>query len=162
MGEEIGFVISRTSTIRTDMCWLSVNFVGAEIIPSLRANGSGKCPPDDRLREAIQNYKARLDCFVANAPRNDELSRLRLGLVAKIRLDRAVHLDGQRVAITIFRVARGNADPALAHAIFFDIGFLDALESDADVARQNIGVVIRALRIGRETVWQSIGHRFIL
>jgi hypothetical protein len=25
--------------------------------PSLRANGSGECPPDDRLHEAIQSYK---------------------------------------------------------------------------------------------------------
>src|SRR5437868_9653491 len=34
--------------------------------PSLRANGSGECPPDDRLREAIQSHKVRLDCFVAS------------------------------------------------------------------------------------------------
>jgi hypothetical protein len=32
----------------------------------LRANGSGECPPDDRLREAIQGHKERLDCFVAS------------------------------------------------------------------------------------------------
>src|SRR6202022_2203654 len=44
---------------------------------SLRANGSappgranarpmtGSAPPDDRLREAIQSRKERLDCFVA-------------------------------------------------------------------------------------------------
>jgi hypothetical protein len=39
----------------------------------LRANGSGECPPDDRLREAIQRGKAKLDCFVASAPRNDKV-----------------------------------------------------------------------------------------
>ena len=33
--------------------------------PSLRANGSGECPPDDRLREAIQFFQESLDCFVA-------------------------------------------------------------------------------------------------
>jgi hypothetical protein len=41
-------------------------------MPSLRANGSGECPPDDRLREAIQCDAGKLDCFVATAPRNDE------------------------------------------------------------------------------------------
>jgi len=34
--------------------------------PSLRANGSGECPPDDRFREAIQCREGRLDCFVAS------------------------------------------------------------------------------------------------
>jgi hypothetical protein len=32
--------------------------------PSLRANGSRECAPDDRLREAIHGA-AKLDCFVA-------------------------------------------------------------------------------------------------
>src|SRR5579864_2446515 len=40
--------------------------------PSLRVNGSDGCPPDDKLREAIQSHKERLDCFVASAPRKDE------------------------------------------------------------------------------------------
>ena len=31
----------------------------------MRANGSGECSPDDRLREAIQSHERRLDCFVA-------------------------------------------------------------------------------------------------
>jgi len=33
---------------------------------SLRANGSGECPPDDRLSEAIQDHEEKLDCFVAS------------------------------------------------------------------------------------------------
>src|SRR5580698_6803121 len=33
---------------------------------SLQANGSRERAPDDRLREAIQAYKRRLDCFVAS------------------------------------------------------------------------------------------------
>jgi hypothetical protein len=41
--------------------------------PSLRANGSRERAPDDRLSEAIHlAAKERMDCFVANAPRNDE------------------------------------------------------------------------------------------
>src|SRR5216684_7374116 len=40
--------------------------------PSSRANGSRKCAPDDRLREAIHNPVGQgMDCFVAYAPRND-------------------------------------------------------------------------------------------
>src|SRR6266446_10029584 len=35
--------------------------------PSLRANGSRECAPDDRLRAAIQsNHRTVLDCFVAS------------------------------------------------------------------------------------------------
>jgi len=43
-------------------------------VPSLRANGSRERAPDDRLREAIQipSWLKVLDCFVADAPRNDE------------------------------------------------------------------------------------------
>jgi hypothetical protein len=33
--------------------------------PSLRANGSRECAPDDRLREAIVRVRRFLDCFVA-------------------------------------------------------------------------------------------------
>src|SRR5579863_3626895 len=82
------------------------------------------------------------------------------GLVAKIRLDRAMHLDGERVAVAVPGVARGHAHPALADAILLDIGLLDALETDADVARKHLGIVIGAFRIGRETVRQSIGGGF--
>jgi hypothetical protein len=40
-------------------------------LPSLRANGSRECAPDDRLREAIPSPVEGVDCFVAYAPRND-------------------------------------------------------------------------------------------
>src|SRR6186713_2676827 len=71
-------------------------------------------------------------------------------LVAEIRLDRAVHLDRQRVAVAVLGIAGGDADPALADAVFLDIGLLDALEANADVAREDFGIVIRAVRIDRE------------
>src|SRR4051794_32415958 len=77
-------------------------------------------------------------------------------LIAKIWLDRAVHLDGQRVAVTVLGVAGGDAHPTLADAIFLDIGLLDALETNADIARQHLGIVVRAVRINRETVWQLV------
>src|ERR1700760_130574 len=79
-------------------------------------------------------------------------------LVPKIRLDRAVHFDRQRIAVTVLGIARGDADPAFADAIFLDIGFFDTLEADADVARQDALIVIGAARIDRQTVRK----RFIL
>jgi hypothetical protein len=45
--------------------------------PSLRANGSRECAPDDRLREAIHRAAKQVDCFVAIAP-----LRRRLAFVA--------------------------------------------------------------------------------
>ncbi len=38
-------------------------------IPSLRANGSGECPPDDRLREAIQSS---FDSWIASSLRSSQ------------------------------------------------------------------------------------------
>src|SRR5882672_5514719 len=66
------------------------------------------------------------------APRNDEKSGR--CLVPKIRFDRAVDLDGKRIAIAVLGRAGCDAHPALADAIFLDVGFLDALEADTDVA----------------------------
>ena len=43
----------------------------------LRANGSRECAPDDRLCEAIHlTACGGMDCFVARAPRNDEVGLL--------------------------------------------------------------------------------------
>src|SRR5579872_6885694 len=67
-----------------------------------------------------------------------------------------MHFDGQRVAVAILGIAGGDAYPALADAIFLDIGFLDALETNADVARQYRLIVIGALRIDREAVRQCL------
>jgi hypothetical protein len=48
---------------------------GMTMGPSLRANGSRECAPDDRIREAIHRAACSgMDCFVAVAPRNDETS----------------------------------------------------------------------------------------
>src|SRR6202035_6201057 len=49
-----------------------------------------------------------------------------------------------------------DADPALADAIFLDIGFLDALEANADIARKHRLIVVGAFRIGRQTIGQLV------
>src|SRR3954463_14837182 len=82
--------------------------------------------------------------------------------VPEIRLDRAVHLDCQLIAVAVLGGAGGHADPALADAIFLDVGLLDALEADADVARQNLRVVVRALWIDRQAVRQFVRSGLVL
>src|SRR6187455_3736739 len=95
------------------------------------------------------------------APRNDDQKTASGRFVAEIRLDRAMHLDRQRIAVAVLGVAGGDTDPALADAIFLDIGLLDALEANADVAREDLGIVIRAVRIDRKTVGKLVVHRFV-
>ena len=65
------------------------------------------------------------------------------------------------MAVAILGVAGGDADPALADAVFLDVGLLDALEADADVARKNLGVVIGAAWIGGEAIGQTVGGRSV-
>src|SRR5690242_5706766 len=67
-----------------------------------------------------------------------------------------MHLDCQGIAVAVLGVAGGDADLALAHAIFLDIGLLHALEADADVAREDLGVVIGAARIDAQAVRQRV------
>src|ERR1700722_15839667 len=123
MGDEIGFVISRTSTMRT-MVGGFQNCLLTESTPSLRAKRSN--PESQRKSGLLRRF----------APRNDEL----LGFIPKIRLDRTLNLQRQRIAVAILGVAGGHAHPAFADAILLDVGFLDALEANADVAREHIGV----------------------
>src|SRR5258708_5055840 len=73
MGEAIGFVTSRTSTIRTDMVldfreiW---NFLHRHCEPTGRANAR---PMTGSAKQSIASSQCGgMDCFVAIAPRNDE------------------------------------------------------------------------------------------
>src|SRR5580704_11690521 len=79
-------------------------------------------------------------------------------LRSEIRLDRAGKLDGQRIAVTVLALAGLDADPTFADAIFGDVGLLDALEAHADVALEDLGVVVRAARVGRQAIGQGVGH----
>ncbi len=81
-----------------------------------------------------------------------------LGL--EVRLDDALELDGERIALAVDRLADGDADPALAHAIFLDVGLLLAIELDADAALEQRLVVVRALGIGGQAVGERVGHGF--
>src|SRR5260370_36924028 len=138
--------------MRTDMAVLALRLV---------ARHGRACPGHPRsLAAAKEGVDARVK------PGHDEWLQSclgsRLSLVAEIRLDRAVNLDGQRIAVAVLGIPGGDAHPALADAIFLDIGLLDALEANADVARQHLLIVIGALRIGRQTVGQLVAHGLAL
>src|ERR1700709_721153 len=83
-------------------------------------------------------------------------------LVSEIRFHRAVYPDGERDVVAILGRARGDANPALADAIFLYVGLLDALEADADITRKHRFIVIGAFRIGRETVGQLAFGGFVV
>src|SRR5260221_7403080 len=103
-----------------------------------------------RRRAQISKVTLRMVAFSCSRARDrrtipSELPS-RLGR-AEIGLDDAAQLDGQRIAAAVDRLAGGDPDPALADAVFLDIGLLFAIEPDAHAALQHGGVVMRAFRI---------------
>src|SRR5712664_2592049 len=72
----------RTAAFKSYSKVMAVSFylfvIASRSAPTGRANArpvTGSAPPDDRF-QAIQKRQARLDCFVASAPRNDESSSI--------------------------------------------------------------------------------------
>jgi hypothetical protein len=78
--------------------------------------------------------------------------------VLQIRLDRSIEFDRHRIAMTVQTLSRGNADPAFAHAVLFDIGLFVAVEPDAHAARKKCLVVVGAARVNRKSVRQCFAH----
>src|SRR5580704_4874925 len=72
---------------------------------------------------------------------------LRFLVVLEPHLDRAGELDRQRITVAVLGLGGLDANPALAHAIFRDVGLLGALEANADVALKHLRIVKRAARI---------------
>ena len=58
------------------------------LVPSLRANGSRECAPDDRLREAIQSQECDSGLLRRFAPRKDKSICLWLWVPARASLGR--------------------------------------------------------------------------
>src|SRR4051812_10157666 len=73
------------------------------------------------------------------------------------RLNLALELDRHGFALAVPGRSSRHTDPALAHTILLDIGFLDAVEAYADAFFEQLRVVEGAIRIGRQT----IGQRFV-
>src|SRR6266700_1550727 len=69
---------------------------------------------------------------------------LRARLVLEIGLDRPFELDQEGAPMAVPGLAGRHPDPALADAVFLDIGLFGTLEADADLARRRIGVIVGA------------------
>ena len=61
-----------------------------------------------------------------------------------------------RIAMPVHGLANRHADPPLAHAILFHVGFLDAVEPDAHAAAEHGRVVIPAFGIDAEPVGEAV------
>jgi hypothetical protein len=78
--------------------------------PSLRANGSRECAPDDRLREAIQllcsdKEKRKLDCFVASLKAAATIKTVVARLDRAIQYAEASHLSQTSLEYWVARSA---------------------------------------------------------
>ena len=69
----------------------------------------------------------------------------------------ALDLYRHRAAAPVQSLSGGNADPALADAVFLDGGAFFAVETDADSTREQIRIMEGALGIDR----QAVGKRLI-
>src|SRR4030088_3790538 len=98
MGDEIGFVTSRTSTIRTDMAF-GFRMVGFNS-PPLRAKRSNP----------TLSHKARIGLLRRKCSSQRRKASGR-PFVAKIRLDPALDLYGERVTLAVLCGARGCPPP---------------------------------------------------
>src|SRR5690606_6162436 len=83
-----------------------------------------------------------------------------VGSIAEIGLHAAVDLHRHRVAAAVQRTTHGDPDPALADAVFLDVGALVAVEADADAALHGLLVVVGTARVVAEAVGRGgLGHR---
>jgi len=71
-----------------------------------------------------------------------------------IRLNHALKLDRQRHSTSIAGFSCGHFYPAFADAVFLDVGAFIAVEADADVVLEDVGVVMLAARVGAEVIGQ--------
>src|SRR5690242_11228998 len=79
-------------------------------------------------------------------------------LLLEIGLHRPGELDQEGVAVAVLGLAGRHPDPALADAVFLDVGLFDPFKADADIAGEHIGVIVGAVRIVREAVGWCVGH----
>jgi len=77
---------------------------------------------------------------------------LRSAVLSKEGFDLALQLDQQRLAPAIHGLARGHLDPALADAVFADVGALLVIQPDADVVLEQRSDVVRAAWVVRQAV----------
>ncbi len=83
----------------------------------------------------------------------------RLSGSEKIGLDGSGHLDHQRRAPAVARLAGRRPDPSFADAIFLDVAPLDAQESDPDATRESRLIIKGARRVDAQPVWRKVIKR---
>ena len=66
---------------------------------------------------------------------------------AEIRFNRATELDDHRISAAVLGGRDFNTHPTLDHVVFVDIGFLDAIEANTDVAAEHLFAIEGAARI---------------
>jgi hypothetical protein len=75
-----------------------------------------------------------------------------------IGLDHALEFEGHGVAVAVTGIARGDPDPAFAHAVFLDVVLFHAVKPDADAPFEQRRIVMRAAGIVGEAVGKSFCH----
>src|SRR5260370_39918203 len=70
--------------------------------------------------------------------------------------------NGKRIAVAILGIACRHPYPVLANAVRLDLGFLDGLEANAEVAGKHLGIIVRAFRIGRKTIGELVSHLVVI
>src|SRR5437588_674149 len=58
--------------------------------------------------------------------------------ILEVGFHRPAELDCQRIALAVLGGSGRDPNPTLTDAVFFDVGLLDALEADANVAREHL------------------------
>src|SRR5215510_7043389 len=79
-------------------------------------------------------------------------------LLPEIGFHRPFERDQEGVAVAVLGLTGRHPDPALADAIFLDVGLFDTLETDTDIACEHVGVIVGAVRIVGEAVGWCVGH----
>src|SRR5260221_5115317 len=116
-------------------------------------------PTTAQVRRSLRSWAAPRKTWSWRQSARVWLCTRRLLFLLQVGLDLAGELDGERIALSVDGLADRDADPALAHAIFLDVGLLLAVELDADALLQQGLVIVRALGIGRKAIRQSdVGH----
>src|SRR3546814_14985820 len=82
--------------------------------------------------------------------------------VLEIGFDAALELDRHWITGAIAGGAGGDAHPALADAVFLDIGFFDAFEADADATLEQGGIELGAVRVvGERSEERGVGKECV-
>src|SRR4029077_14982787 len=72
----------------------------------------------------------------------------------------AIELDQHRMALAVYRLARGHLDPPFADAVLLHVLAFVVVQTDADFVLEHGGYVVGAARVCGQTVgqWWALGN----